>query len=62
MYESGSDSGCRPGGFAVALMARREESVAAVREEIEAGGGEARPIPTDRSYRRWSRPVMEPSC
>ena len=34
-------------GFAVALMARREESVAAVREEIEDSGGEARPIPTD---------------
>ena len=34
-------------GFAVALMARREESVAAVREEIEDGGGEAQPIPTD---------------
>jgi NAD(P)-dependent dehydrogenase (short-subunit alcohol dehydrogenase family) len=34
-------------GFAVALMARREESVAEVREEIEDGGGEARPIPTD---------------
>ncbi len=34
-------------GFAVALMARREESVAAVREEIEAGGGEAQPTPTD---------------
>ncbi len=34
-------------GFAVALMARREESVAAVREEIENGGGEALPIPTD---------------
>ena len=34
-------------GFALALMARREESVAAVREEIEAAGGEALPIPTD---------------
>ncbi len=34
-------------GFAVALMARREESVAAVREEIEASGGEAQPVPTD---------------
>ena len=34
-------------GFAVALMARREESVAAVREEIEAVGGEARAIFTE---------------
>jgi NAD(P)-dependent dehydrogenase (short-subunit alcohol dehydrogenase family) len=34
-------------GFAVALMARREESVAAVRVEIEASGGEAQPVPTD---------------
>ena len=34
-------------GFAVALMARREESVAAVREEIEASGGRALPVSTD---------------
>lgn len=34
-------------GFAVALMARGEESVADVRGEIEAGGGTALPIPTD---------------
>ena len=35
------------GGFAVALMARREESVAGVREEIESGDGTALAIPTD---------------
>src|SRR5215218_2791292 len=35
------------GGFDVALMARREESVAPVRAEIEAGGGKALPVPTD---------------
>lgn len=34
-------------GFAVALMARREESVAGVREEIEGAGGTALPISTD---------------
>jgi len=34
-------------GFAVALMARREESVAAVREEIEDSGGEALPVTTE---------------
>jgi NAD(P)-dependent dehydrogenase (short-subunit alcohol dehydrogenase family) len=34
-------------GFAVALMARREESVAAVREEIEDSGGRALPVATD---------------
>jgi NAD(P)-dependent dehydrogenase (short-subunit alcohol dehydrogenase family) len=34
-------------GFAVALMARREESVAAVREEIADSGGEALPVATD---------------
>ncbi len=34
-------------GYAVALMARRAESVAAVREEIEASGGEALPVSTD---------------
>jgi NAD(P)-dependent dehydrogenase (short-subunit alcohol dehydrogenase family) len=34
-------------GFAVALMARREESMAAVREEIEDSGGEALPVTTD---------------
>lgn len=34
-------------GFAVALMARREESVAAVREEIEATGGQALAVSTD---------------
>ena len=34
-------------GFAVALMARREESVAAVREEIETAGGRASAVPTD---------------
>ncbi len=34
-------------GFAVALMARREESVTAVRKEIEASGGRAITIPTD---------------
>jgi NAD(P)-dependent dehydrogenase (short-subunit alcohol dehydrogenase family) len=32
-------------GFAVALMARREESVAAAREEVE--GGKAMPVSTD---------------
>lgn len=34
-------------GFAVALMARREKSVAAVREEIKAAGGRALPVSTD---------------
>jgi NAD(P)-dependent dehydrogenase (short-subunit alcohol dehydrogenase family) len=34
-------------GFAVALMARREESVAAVREEIEDSGGGALGVTTD---------------
>jgi NAD(P)-dependent dehydrogenase (short-subunit alcohol dehydrogenase family) len=34
-------------GFAVALMARREGSVAGVREEIEAAGGTALPVSTD---------------
>ena len=34
-------------GFAVALMARREESVAGVREEIEGAGGTALPVSAD---------------
>jgi NAD(P)-dependent dehydrogenase (short-subunit alcohol dehydrogenase family) len=34
-------------GFGVALMARREESVAGVREEIEDGGGTALPVSAD---------------
>ncbi len=34
-------------GFAVALMARREESVANVQEQIETAGGTALPISTD---------------
>ena len=34
-------------GFAVALMARREESVAGVREEIEGAGGRALPVSAD---------------
>jgi NAD(P)-dependent dehydrogenase (short-subunit alcohol dehydrogenase family) len=34
-------------GFAVVFMARREESVAAVREEIADSGGEALPVATD---------------
>ena len=34
-------------GFAVALMARREENVAGIREEIEAAGGTAIPVSTD---------------
>ena len=34
-------------GFAVALMARREENVSGVREEIEAAGGTAIPVSTD---------------
>ena len=34
-------------GFAVALMARREESVASVRGEIEEAGGTAIPVSTD---------------
>ena len=34
-------------GFDVALMARREESVAPVREEIENGGGTALPVSAD---------------
>jgi len=33
--------------FGVALMARREESVAGVREEIEGGGGTALPVSAD---------------
>ena len=34
-------------GFAVALMARSEGSVAGVREEIEGSGGQAFPVTTD---------------
>ena len=34
-------------GFAVALMARREEGVAGVRDEIEGAGGTALPVSTD---------------
>ncbi len=34
-------------GFAVALMARREESVTGVREQIEDAGGTALPVSTD---------------
>ena len=34
-------------GFAVALMARKEESVAGVREEIEGQGGAALPVTAD---------------
>jgi NAD(P)-dependent dehydrogenase (short-subunit alcohol dehydrogenase family) len=34
-------------GFAVALMARREESVAGVREQIEGAGGTALPLSAD---------------
>jgi NAD(P)-dependent dehydrogenase (short-subunit alcohol dehydrogenase family) len=34
-------------GFAVALMARREEGVSGVREEIEEAGGTALPVSTD---------------
>ena len=34
-------------GFAVALMARREESVSGIRREIEDAGGTALPISTD---------------
>jgi NAD(P)-dependent dehydrogenase (short-subunit alcohol dehydrogenase family) len=34
-------------GFAVALMARKEESVAGAREEIEAEGGTALPVTAD---------------
>ena len=34
-------------GYAVALMARREESLAPVRDEIEGEGGTALPVPTD---------------
>ncbi len=34
-------------GFAVALMARREESVAGAREEIEGAGGRALPVSAD---------------
>lgn len=34
-------------GFAVALMARREESLDGVKKEIEAGGGKALPVPAD---------------
>ena len=34
-------------GFAVALMARREEGVSGVREEIESAGGTALPVATD---------------
>jgi NAD(P)-dependent dehydrogenase (short-subunit alcohol dehydrogenase family) len=34
-------------GFAVALMARREESVEGVREEIEGAGGTALPVTAD---------------
>jgi len=34
-------------GFGVALIARREESVAGIREEIEGGGGTALPVSAD---------------
>src|SRR5919112_4702434 len=34
-------------GFGVALMARREDSVAGVRQEIEGGGGTALPVSAD---------------
>ena len=34
-------------GYAVALMARREESLAPVRDEIEGEGGTSLPVPTD---------------
>ncbi|MCA1688622.1 MAG: SDR family NAD(P)-dependent oxidoreductase, partial [Actinobacteria bacterium] len=34
-------------GFAVALMARKEESVAGVRGEIESNGGAALPVSAD---------------
>ena len=34
-------------GYSVALMARRKESLAPVREEIEGDGGKALPVPTD---------------
>ena len=34
-------------GFAVALMARSEESLAGVREEIKGKGGTALPVPAD---------------
>ena len=34
-------------GYSVALMARREESLAPVREEIECEGGKALPVPAD---------------
>src|ERR671920_1970551 len=34
-------------GFGVALMARREESVAGIREKIEGGGGTALPVSAD---------------
>jgi NAD(P)-dependent dehydrogenase (short-subunit alcohol dehydrogenase family) len=34
-------------GFGLALMARREESVAGVREELEGGGGTALPVSAD---------------
>ncbi len=34
-------------GFAVALMARREEGVSGVRREIEEAGGTALPVSTD---------------
>ncbi|QYJ16050.1 hypothetical protein Rxycam_01881 [Rubrobacter xylanophilus DSM 9941] len=37
------------GGYAVALMARRRESLEPVREEIEAAGGTASAIPADAS-------------
>ena len=36
-------------GYSVALMARREESLAPVREEIEGEGGTALPVQTDAS-------------
>src|SRR5829696_783192 len=35
------------GGFGLALMARSEESVAGVREELEGGGGTALPVSAD---------------
>ena len=34
-------------GYAVALVARREESLSSVREEIEARGGTALPVTAD---------------
>lgn len=34
-------------GFAVGLMARREEGLAEIRQEIESDGGTALPVPAD---------------